>query len=55
MDLPLGFALALAQNPNSMYTFSNLPEAQQLVLLSQIQNINSKAEMHDFVEHLGKN
>jgi len=55
MELPIGFAMALAQNPSSMYYFSNLPESEQQALISQTHGINSKTEMHEFVGHLGEN
>lgn len=54
-DIPIGFAMALSQNPDSMYYFSNLPDGKKQEILSQIHNINSKTEMQEFVAHLSEN
>ena len=51
-DLPLGFAFALAQRPEAMQTFSNLPPAKQSEILQRAHDVSSKAEMQSLVNSL---
>lgn len=51
-DLPLGFCMALAQQPDAMKKFSNMTEDEQNRILSEIHNIDSKQEMQSFVSRL---
>ena len=51
-DLPLGFGMALAQQPDAMKKFSNMTEDEQNRILSKIHNIDSKQEMQSFVSRL---
>lgn len=51
-DLPLGFYMALAQQPDAMKKFSNMTEDEQNRILSEIHNIDSKQEMQSFVSRL---
>ena len=51
-DLPLGFGMALAQQPEAMQRFANMSEAQKTEVLSKIHNIQSKKEMQEFVAKL---
>lgn len=51
-DLPLGFGMALAQQPDAMKKFSNMKEDEQIRILSEIHNIDSKQEMQSFVSRL---
>ena len=51
-DLPLGFSMALAQQPEAMKRFSNMTMDEQSKILSEIHNINSKQEMQSFVSKL---
>ena len=51
-DLPLGFGFALAQNPDAMKTFSNLPEAEQASILQKAHAVTSKQEMQSLVRDL---
>ena len=48
-DLPLGFGFALAQNPDAMQRFSNLPEREQRALLQKAHTVSSKDEMQRLV------
>ena len=48
--LPLGFGMALAQNPQAMKIFSALPEQKQQDMIEQTHQINSKKEMQAFVQ-----
>lgn len=51
-DLPLGFSFALAQNPEAMKVFSNLPENRQAEILQQAHTVSSKGEMQALVNGL---
>ena len=51
-DLPMGFGMALTQNPQAMAWFSGLPTEQQRQIIDQTHSIRSKAEMQSFVRHL---
>ena len=51
-DLPLGFAFALAQRPEAMQTFSNLPATEKSEILQKAHNVSSKAEMQSLVNRL---
>lgn len=51
-DLPLGFAFALAQRPEAMQTFSNLPPTEKSEILQKAHNVSSKAEMQSLVNSL---
>lgn len=54
-ELPLGFGFALAQNPEAMKKFANLPEPQQAEILQRAHAASSKDEMqmivNDFSAH----
>lgn len=51
-DLPLGFAFALAKNTDAMEYFSALPKQQQEEVVSHTHQIESRQEMHDYVQSL---
>ena len=51
-DLPLGFGMALAQQPDAMKKFSNMTEDEQNKILSEIHIIDLKQEMQSFVSRL---
>ena len=51
-DVPLGFGMALAQNPDAMDVFSALTEDQRRQVLSKSRRIRSKAEMQSYVDSL---
>ncbi len=51
-ELPLGFAMALAQNPKAMQKFSNLSEAQKKQIINGTHNMHSKDEMQQYVNGL---
>ena len=51
-DLPLGFGFALAQNPNAMQRFSNLPDSEQTQILRKAHMVSSKDEMQRLVNSL---
>jgi len=51
-DLPLGFSFSLAQNPEAMKRFSNLPESKQHEILQRASHTASKEEMEALVNSL---
>jgi len=51
-ELPLGFAMALAKNPQAMQKFSNLSEAQKKQIIDGTHNMHSKDEMQQYVNSL---
>ena len=50
--IPLGFGMALAQNPDAMDVFSSLTEPQRQQVLNKSRRIRSKAEMRSYVDSL---
>ena len=50
--VPLGFGMALAQNPDAMDVFSGLTAAQRQRVLDKSRRIRSKAEMRSYVDSL---
>lgn len=51
-ELPLGFGFALAQHPDAMKNFSNLPEAKRSEILQRAHHVSSKGEMQALVNGL---
>ncbi len=50
--VPLGFGMALAQNPDAMDVFSGLTHAQRQQVLQKSSRIRSKDEMRSYVDSL---
>lgn len=53
-ELPMGLGMALAQNPDAMQYFSNLSEAQKQDIVNHTHQIQSRREMHQFVQSLAE-
>ncbi len=51
-ELPVGFGMALAMNPQAMERFSALSEQEQQTIINHTQQINSKQEMHNYVQSI---
>ena len=51
-SLPMGFSAALAQNPEAMKRFFDLPESQRATILQQVQEVSSRGEMDALVRGL---
>ncbi len=51
-SLPLGFGMALAQNVDAMEYFSALPKQKQEEIIGHTHQIDSKQEMHAYVQSL---
>jgi uncharacterized protein YdeI (YjbR/CyaY-like superfamily) len=52
--MPLGFGMALAQNPSAMQAFSSLSPEQQHEVINATHQIHSKQEMSAYINQLGK-
>lgn len=53
-ELPLGFGMVLAQNPQAMEYFSKQSREKQQEILAYTHSIRSRSEMHAYVQSLGK-
>ena len=51
-ELPLGLGMALAQYPEAMMKFGQLPKEKQLEIINRTHGIESKAEMQALVRGL---
>lgn len=51
-EIPLGFEMALAQNPEAMRKFSLLSDSRQKEIINGTHNIHSKEEMRKYVEDM---
>lgn len=51
-EMPVGFAMALAMNPDAMQKFAVLSEAQKQQIIAGTHNVKSKEEMHRYVSSL---
>ena len=52
-DLPIGFAMALAQNGPAMAAFAGLDEIAKERLIARAKQAQSKADMREIVQSLG--
>ncbi|MBQ6709028.1 MAG: hypothetical protein IJM97_08785 [Clostridia bacterium] len=51
-DLPLGFSMALAKNPDAIQKFAVLSEDKKRAIIEGTRNIRSKAEMKAYVNSI---
>lgn len=51
-EMPIGFGMALAMNPEAMQKFASLPESKKQEIISGTHSVSSKAEMQQYVEKL---
>ena len=54
-ELPMGLGMALAQNSDAMHYFSNLSDQQQQEIINHTHQIQSRREMHQYVQSLAEN
>ena len=52
-ETPIGFAMALAMNPDAMQRFATLNEEQQKRIIKGTHTVTSKEEMQRYVASLG--
>lgn len=51
-EIPIGFSMALALNPDAMQKFAMLNETQKQEIINGTHAIKSKEEMHRYVNKL---
>ena len=51
-EIPLGFGMALAQNPKAMDVFAAMPQKQRKDVIRKTETIRSKEEMRSYVDSL---
>ncbi len=51
-EMPVGFSMALAQNPDAMQKFSTLSEDKKKQIIDGTHSVKSKQEMHEYVNKL---
>lgn len=53
-DLPLGFSMALAQNPQALSRFAELTDSQRRTVIARTHAVGSKKEMQALVASLAE-
>lgn len=51
-EMPVGFAMALAMNPEAMQKFGALSEEQKQQIIAGTHAVKSRDEMHHYVDSL---
>ena len=51
-EMPVGFAMALAMNPEAMQKFATLSEEQKQEIIAGTHTVKSRDEMHRYVDSL---
>lgn len=51
-EMPVGFAMALAMNPDAMQKFAELSEEQKQEIIEGTHAVRSRDEMHQYVDSL---
>ncbi len=51
-EMPVGFAMVLAQNPEAMQKFALLSEDQKKKIINGTHFVKSSSEMHEYVNKL---
>ncbi len=54
-EMPVGFSMALAMNPDAMQKFSMLSEDRKQEIIAGTHAISSRDEMHRYVNFLTSN
>ncbi len=54
-EMPVGFAMALAMNPEAMQKFGALSEEQKQQIIAGTHAVKSRDEMHRYVNALVSN
>lgn len=54
-EMPVGFAMALAMNPEAMQKFATFSEEQKQELIAGTHDVKSRDEMHQYVNNLVSN
>lgn len=53
--MPVGFAMALAMNPDAMQKFATLSEEQKRTVIEGTHSVRSREEMHRYINDLASN
>lgn len=51
-EMPMGFSMALAQNPVALQKFAMLSEDKKKQIIEDTHSVNSKQEMHEYVNRI---
>lgn len=51
-EMPVGFSMALAQNPEAMQKFAMLSDEEKKEIINGTHSVNSKQEMREYVNSL---
>ncbi len=51
-EMPVGFAMVLAMNPEAMQKFGTLSEEQKQQIIAGTHTVKSRDEMHRYVDSL---
>jgi len=51
-EIPLGFGMALAENPAAMLAYTNLSKSEKQRIIQQAKTASSKGEMRNIVLNL---
>lgn len=51
-EMPMGFSMALAQNPEAMQKFAMLSEDKKKQIIDGTHSVKSRQEMHEYVNKL---
>ena len=51
-ELPMGFGMALVQQPEAMQRFATMPQAQKEEVLARVRSVQSKKEMQALVSSI---
>ncbi|MBR3767168.1 MAG: hypothetical protein IKL10_02895 [Clostridia bacterium] len=54
-EMPVGFGMALAQNPKAMEKFALMSEEKKREIIQGTHAVNSKEEMHRYISDLAEN
>ncbi len=54
-EMPVGFSMALAQNPDAMQKFAMLNEDKKKQIIDGTHSVKSKQEMHQYVNKILSN
>ena len=54
-EMPVGFAMALAMNPDAMQKFATLSEEQKRTVIEGTHSVRSREEMHRYINDLASN
>lgn len=51
-EMPMGFSMALAQNPLALQKFAMLSEDKKRQIIEGTHSVKSKQEMHEYVNKI---